>query len=162
LHSPSPGYESGASLSMLSRRMLEPSRRIAPRVSRLQGRRIAIYACRAKLVPVEGLAPSRRPYQGRHTLSCVDRRIGIPSWTRTNAISLRRAHAAVLRSGYSGGPPGFRTQPFPLIWQVSRVYKSQPLTRATDHKLASMAGVEPAPATFVASSPKSLGPWTRW
>lgn len=86
------------------------------------------------LVPVEGLAPSRRPYQRRHTLSCVDRQNGIPSWTRTNAKSLRRAHAAVLRPGYVGSPPGFRAQPFPLIWQVSGAYKAPPLTRAADHE----------------------------
>lgn len=51
------------------------------------------------------------------------------SWVQTRyaSVTLRRENSLVLAEG-------LEPVTFPLIWQVSRVYKAQPLTQANEQK----------------------------
>jgi hypothetical protein len=96
---------------------MEPSRRLA--------RRIAIYACRANLVPEGGFEPPASALPKRRT----SQHASPAKWPPRSELNTRTQPSEGRRRS-------------PSAWR----------------ELASMAGVEPARSTFVASSPNSLGP----
>src|SRR5215469_11463001 len=122
---------------------------------------------------VERSRPSRTT-NALHISMCFNGVVGTHGVSRTLATSLRRARADVRRRGYELAPvsgveplraafvtrspkslgprarvgcsPGCRTQPSPLIWQLSRAYKARPHAGADYNKMDVAGGLAPPPA----------------
>ena len=119
MHDPPPDYESGAPLSELAG--LGEGCRNAIRF------RPGPRSARHPIWPAESESNTRvQPAEGQRRIPSASR-FGTREWSRATAIQIRSLVPEFPRAtGIVGCSPRCRTEPFPLIWQVSPAYKTGP------------------------------------
>src|SRR5579863_1528629 len=150
LHQPPPGYESGAPLSELEGQIgaypvdLHPaSRGYRPRTSlSMLGRRKWCRRLGSNQLP--------SPYQGAARPDVLQRR-GLHGWIRTNATSLRRAHAESVGEERIGDHGRSRTYASDVRSVVPEVPRAMAM-------LIVVLGVEPSRSQRSARSPQLIRP----